>query len=118
MPSAWVHLLVHNAAPPSLHGVREGPFPRFDATMGYSDSLPSISPHFVSFVWRYHRFVLGSSPLARTEAVDQPGVRKPGSQAGSHDGDGKVSQVPVKPVRSFAMFLRPRCDQARLWVQV
>ena len=24
MPSAWFRLLVHNAAPPSLHGVREG----------------------------------------------------------------------------------------------
>ena len=80
MPSAWFRLPVHNAAPPSLHGVREGPFPRFNATMGCSDSLPSISPRFVSFAWRYHRFVLGSSPLARTEAVDQPGVGKPGSQ--------------------------------------
>ena len=64
MPSAWFRRLVHNAAPPSLHRVREGPFPRFDATMGYSDSLPSFSPHFVSFVWRYHRFVPRSSPLA------------------------------------------------------
>ena len=41
-----------------------------------------------------------------------------GLRAGSHNGDGKVSQVPGEPVRSFAMFLRPRCDQARLWVQV
>jgi hypothetical protein len=24
MPSAWFRPLVHNAAPPSLHGVREG----------------------------------------------------------------------------------------------
>ena len=39
-----------------------GPFPRFNATMGHSDSLPSISPHFVSFAWRYHRFVPSSSP--------------------------------------------------------
>src|ERR1700678_2912816 len=30
----------------------------------------------------------------------------------------RISHVPVKPVRSFAMFLRPRCDQARWWVQV
>ena len=41
-----------------------------------------------------------------------------GLQPAIDDGDGKVSHVPVKPVRSFAMFLRPRCDQARWWVQV
>ena len=28
------------------------------------DSLPPISPHFVSFAWRYHRCVRGSSPPA------------------------------------------------------
>ena len=28
MPSAWFRRLVHNAAPPSLHGVREDPFRR------------------------------------------------------------------------------------------
>src|SRR4029077_13218975 len=50
---------VHDAAPPSLPGVREGPFPRFVATMGHCDSLSSISPRFVSFAWRYHR----SSPV-------------------------------------------------------
>ena len=49
MPSAWFRLPVHNAAPPSLHGVREGPFPRFDATMGRSDSRPLVSPGFVAF---------------------------------------------------------------------
>ena len=27
-------------------------------------------------------------------------------------GTVRISHVPVKPVRSFAMFLRPRCDQA------
>ncbi len=36
-----------------------GPFPRFSTTMGRCDSLPSISPRFVSFAWRYHR----SSPV-------------------------------------------------------
>jgi hypothetical protein len=34
----------------------EGPFPRFNTTMGRCDSLPSISPHFVSFVWRLPPF--------------------------------------------------------------
>src|SRR5262249_47023906 len=32
MPSAWFRPPVHNAVPPSLHGVREGPFPRFGTT--------------------------------------------------------------------------------------
>jgi hypothetical protein len=45
--------------------------------MGRSDSLPLVSPHFVAFVWRYHRFVLCSSPPARDGAADQPGVGKP-----------------------------------------
>ena len=65
MPSVWFWLPGHGAAPPSLHGVREGPFPRFVASMRRSDSLPSLSPHFVSFAWRYRRFVPGSSPQAR-----------------------------------------------------
>jgi hypothetical protein len=78
MPSAWFRRLVHNVAPPSLHGVREGPFPRFDATMGRSDSLPPVSPHFVSFAWSAKGgFVPCSSPPARDRAVDQPGVGKP-----------------------------------------
>ena len=42
-------------------------------------------------------FVPCSSPPARDRAVDQPGVGKPGLQAGSHDGDGRVSQVPERP---------------------
>ena len=36
-----------------------GPFPRFNTTMRRCDSLPSVSPRFVSFAWRYHR----SSPV-------------------------------------------------------
>src|SRR5271157_3907857 len=41
-----------------------GPFPRFNTTMGHCDSLPSISPRFVSFAWRYHWCDRVSSPLA------------------------------------------------------
>jgi len=86
----------------------EGPFPRFITTMGRCDSLPSISPRFVSFAWRYHRSVPSFRPRQpRTRAADQPGVGKPVSPAGSHDGDDRVSQVPEKPVRSFAMFSDP-----------
>ena len=65
MPSAWFRPLVRDAAPPSFHGVREGPFPRFHATIGHCDFLLPLSPRFVSFAWRYHRFVPDSSPQAR-----------------------------------------------------
>ena len=49
MPSTWFPPLVHDAAPPSLHGVREGPFPRFtllwDAPTPVRPSRPaSFSP--------------------------------------------------------------------------
>jgi hypothetical protein len=47
MPSAWFRLAGRDTAPPSLR-VWEGPFPRFVATMRYSDSHPSLSPHFVA----------------------------------------------------------------------
>ncbi len=77
MSSAWFQPPVHDAAPPSLHGVREGPFPRFFTTMGHCDSLSSISPRFVSFAWRYHRCVPCSSPAAQDLAGDQPGVFNP-----------------------------------------
>ena len=77
MPSAWFRPLVHNAVPPSLRGVREGPFPRFGTTMRHCDSLTPVSPHFVSFAWQYHRGVPCSSPSAQDLAVDQPGVGKP-----------------------------------------
>jgi hypothetical protein len=41
-----------------------GWFPWLSGTARRSDSLPSFSPHFVSFAWRYHRFVPRSSPSA------------------------------------------------------
>ena len=74
----------------------EGPFPRFNTTMGRCDSLSSISPRFVSFAWRYHRSSpvrphrLGTELWINLELVSR-------GSTGSHDGDGKVSQVPVKP---------------------
>ena len=98
----------------------EGPFPRLNATMGHCDFLTAFSPRFVSFAWRY----LGASafrPRSAADAwpTDHPGVCCTGcSWSGLLQGTVRISQVPVKPVRSFAMFLRPRCDLARLWVQV
>ena len=51
-------------APPSLPRVPSGWFPWLTGTMRRCDSLPSISPRFVSFAWRYHRCVRCSSPPA------------------------------------------------------
>ena len=61
-----------------------------------------------------------SSPLASgAKPTDRPGVCCTGcSKSGLLRGTARISHVPEKPVRSFAMFLRPRCDQARWWVQV
>ena len=38
----------------SSAGFPEPEFPWFHGTMRCSDFLPSVSPHFVSFAWRYH----------------------------------------------------------------
>ena len=67
-------------------------------------AIPPFRPSFVPVG-------LGRGPRISLELLSRVSVRL-------CDGDGKASQVPVKPVRSSAMFLRPRCDQARLWVQV
>src|SRR5262249_30655492 len=53
-------------------------------------SFPSFGDTTVSSPIRPHRLGTG--------AVDQPGVVKPGSNPAVNDGDGKVSQVPVRPV--------------------
>src|SRR3954453_10214495 len=67
-------------------------------------AIPPSRPSFVPVG-------LGRGPRINLELVSRV--------SGRHcDGEGKGSQVPVKPVRSSAMFLRPRCDRARLWVQV
>jgi hypothetical protein len=87
----------------------EGPFPRFNATMEHCDFLTVFSPHFVSFAWRY----LGASafrPRSAADAgpTDHPGVCCTGcSRSGFLQGTARFSQVPVKPVRSFAMFSDP-----------
>ena len=76
-----------------------GPFPRFNTTMGRCDSLPSISPRFVSFAWRYHRFVPCSSPPARDKrAVDQPGVGKPGLQPAVTMETARSPKFPRNPL--------------------
>ena len=75
--------------------------------MGRSDSLPLISPHFVSFVWRYPRFVPCSSPPARDGKLGISLELVAGTPAGNHDGNGRVSQVPERPSCPYALFLDP-----------
>ena len=80
--------------------------------MERSDSLPLISPHFVAFAWRYHR----SSPVRPTSSGQSCGSTwswSPGLQAGSHDGDGRVSQVPERPSCPCALFLDPGRTEVR-----
>ena len=47
--------------------------------MGRSDSLPPVSPHFVAFVWRYHRCVL-FAPSGRDVGRGLWGVVIPGPE--------------------------------------
>ena len=111
MPSRAAWRRAHNAASPSLGGVQEGLFPRFVDTMRRSDSLPSFSPHFVAFVWRYHRRLPEFVPIGPGhEAVDHPGVGKPGLQPAlrwRRQGlpSSRGTLVIIRPV------LRPRRDQ-------
>ena len=112
MSSAWCRPSVRDAAPPSLHGVQEGLFPRFLATMKRSDSRPPTSPHFVAFAWRYHPCVL-FAPSDPTQGRG-PGSWYSGSRAGHVSGDGRVSQVPEPPSCPCALFVYPgRTEDAR-----
>ena len=85
---------VREVASPSLHRVPRDGSPGFDGTMRRCDSLPPISPHFVSFAWRYHRCVLFVPPGPGRGAVDQSGVGRRYLRAALLDGTGRVSQVP------------------------
>jgi hypothetical protein len=118
MSSAWFRRLVHNAAPPSLHGVREGPFPRFHTTMGRCDSLPSFSPRFVSFAGRYHRSVPCSSPAAQDKAADQPGVGKPDLPPAMTMETTRSPKFPGNPDDHSPCSSDPGVTRQTLWVQV
>jgi hypothetical protein len=96
MSSAWFRLPVHNAAPPSLHGVRRAVPPlqhyygalrllaaRFAALRFLRLAIPSFRPSFVPVG-------LGRGPRINLELVSRVSNRQ-------HDGDGKVSQVPGEP---------------------
>jgi hypothetical protein len=61
------------------------------------DFLPSIPPHFVTFVWRYLSVPLVHFAPRRTSAPPRPGVGGPVLQPGSRRGDDRISQVPGEP---------------------
>jgi hypothetical protein len=101
-----------DAAPPSLRGVQEGPFPRLDNSMGRSDSRPSLSPHFVAFAWRYHPCVAVRSQRPRRAVVGSGELifRFPSRNCRWRRTGLPGSQGPLV---CLGPVLRPRRDRAR-----
>ena len=100
----------HDTTSPCLHRVSRGMgFPGFDGTMRCSESRPPVPPHFVSFVWRYHRCTPASLPSVRRAAPWAGGfcstLRLPPS--GSWGGDDRASQVPGGPPYARALLSDP-----------
>ncbi len=109
--STWVRCRTVHRVDHQRRGQRvtlPGGFPWFAGTTKYSDSLPSVSPRFVSFAWRYHPVRLCSSlPQVRRRLgawsfrVWQPPAN------GYRGGADRVSQVPGRPPCACALFLDP-----------
>jgi hypothetical protein len=82
-----------------------GPVGPVPPLQGYYGALRLLDVHFAAL-----RFLRLAIPSFRPWFVPTGSGREPWinlelvsrAPAGSHDGDGKVSHVPVKPVRSFA----------------
>jgi hypothetical protein len=55
-------------------------FPRVIGTMRRSDPLPSVSPHFVAFAWRYHGLRPSLLPATGTRGRGLRGVGIPGPE--------------------------------------
>src|SRR5271157_4027256 len=118
MSPAWFQLPVHSAAPPSLHGVRKGRSPA--STLLWGAATPCRPSHRASFpsLGDTIRCVPCSSPTAQDLAVDQPGVFSPVLLPADTMETARSPKFPGNPYDHSPMFLRPRCDQARWWVQV
>jgi len=75
---------------PSLHWIPAGWFSSFSGTTAHSDSLPSVSRHFVSFVRRYHACARRSwREGQRARSTSQGGItrsRDPGIGAWRRQG--------------------------------
>src|SRR3954451_21297447 len=72
--------------------------------MRRSEPLPSLSPRFVAFAWRYHPCAW-FAPIGRGARPWAPGSWCSGSRAGIVGGNGRVSQVPGRPLCPYALFL-------------
>src|SRR5207245_2794152 len=91
-------------------GFPRSEFPGFSGTMRRSDVPPPLSPHFVSFVWRYHLVRLFSVPSwsdADQRAWGRSGAASPTYAAFYRDGDDGTSQVPGEPSGAYALFFDP-----------
>jgi hypothetical protein len=81
--------------------------------MRRSEPLPSLSPRFVAFAWRYHPRAW-FAPVGRGARPWAPGSWCSGSRAGIVGGDGRASQVPGRPLCPYALLLDPgRTEDAR-----
>ena len=111
---------VHETASPSLPGVPSAWFPRFIGTTKRSEFLTVVSPHFVSFAWRY----LGTPafrPRSAADAgpTDHPGVCCTGcSRSGFLQGTVRISQVPGEPVDHSPCSSDPGVTRRLIWVRV
>jgi len=74
----------------------------------HCDFLPSLSPHFVSFVWRYHGSTHSSLPPPLRATASGLGLVARYPLPGCFHGDDRSSQVPGEPQFPFAHVLRPR----------
>ena len=89
----------------SLRRVPWSGFPDFTSTMGCSDSLTSIPPHFVAFVWRYRVCARSSLPGEGSAPAWVLGLIT-GCPPGIERGEIRPSQVPGGPPCMRA----PLCD--------
>ncbi len=107
----------HGTASPSLHRVSHRPgFPGFDGTMGCSESLPPVPPHFVAFVWRYHMRAGSFAPVGcPARGLPQAGAHwSPGCPRvrGSHVETAGPPRFLGNPLCTCPA-LRPRRDRGR-----
>ena len=89
-----------------------GPFPRFNTNIGRCDSLPSISPRFVSFAWRYPR----SSPVRPHQFGTELWINlELVSRGSSRQSRRRRQGLPSSrgTLLIIRHVLRPRRDQAR-----
>ena len=91
---------------PSIHGV-PGMAPRFNDTMGRSDSPAARLDPFDVFTSRYHRVARGLLPSVVGVPPGAKGLSVPVSPSGLTMETVEVSQVPWKPWWSLSVLFDP-----------